>query len=434
MKLIYKFLFFSTVFLSVIINISFVMAEKTDSNEKNLLTSGSSINTNNVDNGEVSLTSGSSININNEKDTDDKSFSNWAADEVNEAKNLGIIPKELCSKYTEAITRKDFCKLIVNTLAVQNSKIIESADISNVNYTDCDDVTVKQASALGIVSGVGNNKFNPNGKITRQEAARMLYTAATISQRNPDFEEYFDWKFVENNKYLDFPYIFADTNKIDYWAAIGVQYCFQNEIMFGVGRNEIGKNVFNSLGTYSREQAYATALRLYKKFNGEGIECEIIRDDETGLYGYKSDSFSLPCKYEKAYRFKDGKAVVSENSVYKLIDSKGNVLLNDIVSSVGLFSNEYEYVYDCYGDYIMVVAAKFRRVGEPGIDYDGSIIVYDCTKAKSIWRIDKIRFTRNGDIIRFDEKENNANVAAFDLFSRKNGDYEHTDEIQIYRK
>jgi len=387
------------------------MAAKIDSNEKDLLTSGLS------------------ININDEKDTDDKSFSNWAADEVNEAKNLGIIPKELRSKYTEAITRKDFCKLIVNTLAVRNSKIIEAADISNVNYTDCDDVTVKQASALGIVSGVGNNKFNPDGKITRQEAARMLYTAATVSERNSDFEEYFNWKFIENNKYLDFPHIFADIDKIDYWAAIGVQYCFQNEIMFGVGKDE-----FNSLGTYSREQAYTTVLRLYKKFNGEGIECEIIRDDKTGLYGYKSDSFSLPCKYEKAYRFKDGKAVVFENSVYKLIDSKGNVLLNDIVSSVGLFSNEYEYVYDCYGDYIMVVAAKFRRVGEPGIYYDGSIIVYDCTKAKAIWRIDKIRFTRNGDIIRFDERENSANIAAFDLFSKKNGDYEHTDEIRIYRK
>ncbi len=70
---------------------------------------------------------------------------------------------------------------------------------------------------MGIVSGIGNDKFNPNGKITRQEAARMLYTAATISQWNPDFEKYFDWKFIENNKYIDFPHSFTDVKETDYY-------------------------------------------------------------------------------------------------------------------------------------------------------------------------------------------------------------------------
>jgi len=403
------------------------MAQKdksvSDSIINNSLVSDSAINNLSV--------SDSAIKVNSSKI---ESCSKWAVNEVNESRNIGIIPDELCSNYTKPITRSDFCKLIINTLIIQNNKIIMSTDndIKKIYYSDTDDIAVKQATVLGIVSGVGNNKFNPNGNISRQEAARMLYMAATISQRNTEFKEYFNYMFYEDNKFLDFPNKFTDIDKIDYWGSVGVQYCFQNDIMFGVGNN-----AFNPSGTYSREQAYVTALRLYKRFNGEGIKSDIVKDNKTGLYGYNNGSLSLPCKYEKIYKFKNGKAIVCENSIYKLINTNGNILIDDINSNIKTLSDKNNYIFDCYGDYIMVMTAKYNRL-EPDKVSSYYMSLYKAD-GKLLWEIEpKIRFTRNGNIIYYDEKctseITNKTVAVFRLYNEKNDEFEFADSMYIYKK
>jgi len=408
MKFAYK-LFFNIVLLVIIINTDFIMAdlEKSDLSVSN-----------------------SAINIYSSKI---ESCSKWAVDEVNESKNIGIIPDELCSNYTNPITRGDFCKLIINTLMIQNNKIITSTDnnIKKVHYSDTNDVAVKQATVLGIVSGIGNNRFNPNGNITRQEAARMLYMAATISERNTEFSKYFNYMFHEDNKFIDFPNKFADIDEIDYWGSIGIQYCFQNNIMLGIGNNK-----FNPSGTYSREQAYITALRLYKRFNGEGIESDIVKDDKTDLYGYNSSSLSLPCKYEKAYKFKNGKAIVCENSIYKLINTDENVLIDNISSNIKMLSDKNNYIFDCYGDYIMVMTAKYSKLESDKISYY-YMSLYKAD-GKLLWEIEpKIRFTKNGDIIYYDEQctseVTNKTVAVFRLYN-ENNDFELVDSMYIYKK
>ena len=45
-------------------------------------------------------------------------------------------------------------------------------------FTDIDDDYVTAAYTIGIVSGVGNDMFNPDSAITRQEAAVMLNNLA----------------------------------------------------------------------------------------------------------------------------------------------------------------------------------------------------------------------------------------------------------------
>jgi len=404
MKLIYRLLFFNIVLLIVITSINFVMAEKSD-----LSTSNSAINTDSTKN---------------------ESCSEWAVNESNESKNIGIIPNELRSNYMKPISRGDFCKLIINTIMVQNDEIISStdSDVKNIYYSDTDDIAVKQATVLGIVSGIGNNKFNPNGNISRQEAARMLYMAATISQRNDEFKKYFNYKFCDDNKFINFPNRFADIDEIDYWASIGVQYCFQNNVMFGTGNNK-----FDPSGTYSREQAYVTALRLYKRFNGQGIESDIIQDNKTGLYGYSN----LPCKYEKAYRFKNKKAIVCENSIYKLISTDGSVLIDDISLGIKSLFDKNNYIYDCYGDCIMVMTAKYSRLEPDKVSYY-STIVYKAD-GKQLWETEpKVCFTKSGDIIYCDERCTsviiNKTVAVFRLYSRKDEEFELSDSIYVYKK
>ena len=46
------------------------------------------------------------------------------------------------------------------------------------NYTDADDITKSEAvdvmSAIGVFSGSDNNAFQPNGNLTREQAAKII--------------------------------------------------------------------------------------------------------------------------------------------------------------------------------------------------------------------------------------------------------------------
>jgi hypothetical protein len=326
--------------------------------------------------------------------TNKADYSAWAKDEIMQAIHKGILPEKFQSDYTKPITREDFCSLIINTLRVQNSKILNSADTSEIAFTDTNNPDVITAYALGIVSGVGDNKFNPDGKITRQEAARMLYRAATISERIKDTEGYFDWRFIDNNKKLNFPYMFDDISKFEHWASLGIQYCYQNEIMFGVGQNN-----FDPLGNYTREQAYLTALRLYKKFNGENIESNAEYDKETNQYQYKGNV------YDKVYTTYKNKTVVLKDNKLSLIDENGNTLIDDISKNISVLSNSDAYVYDCCGDLMIVMQPVYTRTGDIQIDrYEAAL--YKAT-GESLWVMpDNLHFTKSGQVVNVEENNN----------------------------
>lgn len=83
--------------------------------------------------------------------------------------------------------------------------------------------------------------FAPNDPITRQEAAVMLRnTAKVLGAERP----------------VSSPG-FADQDKIADWAKDAVDFVFSAEIMGGVGNRQ-----FDPEGTYTRQQAIMTILRL----------------------------------------------------------------------------------------------------------------------------------------------------------------------------
>lgn len=110
-----------------------------------------------------------------------------------------------------------------------------------VDFEDTNDPDVKLANALGFVSGVGNNKFNPTGKITRQEAATMLMRIGQKYGLEPTSE----------------PIAFSDV-AADSWAKEGIDYVSSLGIMSGVGDGKFDPN-----GLYTYEQTILTVLRLY---------------------------------------------------------------------------------------------------------------------------------------------------------------------------
>ena len=73
------------------------------------------------------------------------------------------------------LTRAQFCAIVVRALGLSQEK---TAEFSDVLQTDWFCGFVGAASKAGIVNGMGDGKFAPQGAITREQAATMLARAA----------------------------------------------------------------------------------------------------------------------------------------------------------------------------------------------------------------------------------------------------------------
>ena len=177
----------------------------------------------------------------------------WAVKEVAEAISAGLVPQDLRSGYTEKITRQDFCRLMVALLEQTSGQTVDQylagKGLSTTHsFSDCSNDQVKAAYALGIVNGRSGSIFDPNGSITRQEAAAMLSRTAKVLGRTAGTRE-----------------SFADTASCPGWAKESIS--FVSGLMDPVSNVKVmqgtGNNGFSPLGTYTREQAILTAVRMF---------------------------------------------------------------------------------------------------------------------------------------------------------------------------
>ncbi|MBP5244875.1 MAG: DUF3089 domain-containing protein [Clostridia bacterium] len=188
---------------------------------------------------------------------EDGSMSDWAVQYVERAVAAGFVPAELQSNYTSPITRKEFAKLSVlfieKELGYTHKEFKEIAKGlgEGISFTDTSDDYVLTASKAGIVNGIGDGLFNPDGKITREEAATMLSRLYILYSSQVSY--------AEN--------AFEDGADISEWALPGVGFCVKYGIMNGVS-----ETLFDPQGLYTREQSLTTFVRLYgvtewKSFN-----------------------------------------------------------------------------------------------------------------------------------------------------------------------
>ena len=228
-------------------------------------------------------------------------ISAWAKPEVENAIETGFVPLSFRDNYKRNITRGEFAKLAMFFLSVQygypgvpivklwspaepndneyfsrefmNAYCSSRTDRNGSFFTDNNtgekysynntgeillprtpflDVNenkdlrfIERAYYLGIVNGIGETDFNPDGEITRQEAAAMLMRVyknyAKTEQTAADFK-------------------FADDSDIADWAKEDVYSINSLGIMQGVG-----ENTFAPLDGYTVEQSVATFWRLYDK-------------------------------------------------------------------------------------------------------------------------------------------------------------------------
>lgn len=180
--------------------------------------------------------------------------SSWAMDEVRQALRYGIVPQPLTQKYTENITRGEFCGLIMQMMMVRYGAdsldtLLGYYDLTMQEnlFPDTNDPYVCAASLLGIVNGTGNGLFTPEREITREEAATMLGRLAK--------------KFWIRTGENSIP--FADLDQVSGWAKDSV--LFVSSLSSGAGMRVMsgtGNNRFSPKGDYTVEQAILTAYRL----------------------------------------------------------------------------------------------------------------------------------------------------------------------------
>ena len=163
----------------------------------------------------------------------------------------GYLSAAQLSMYQSDITRLDFCVALHDMLAIECPDLLLGYPDEASPFSDIDSYSVTRMYRLGVVAGIGGGLFNPYGEITRQEAAVMLRRAAIaagVEEGGADPG-------------------FGDMGIAAEWAVDAIGFMAETGIMRGTGGN-----LFSPLGTYTREQAYVTIVRLARIVSAMGQE------------------------------------------------------------------------------------------------------------------------------------------------------------------
>jgi cell wall-associated NlpC family hydrolase len=174
------------------------------------------------------------------------SASHWAKKDILEAEELNLLTDKVQVNFQNKITREEFSELAVKLYESLSGKEAEAP--TNHPFTDTRNEKIAAANKLGIVNGVGNNRFLPGGTATREEVAVMLYN--TLRAAKPEYG------FTCVNEH-----VFSDQNTISSWAEEAVEYLYGRGVIKGVGNN-----AFNPRAATSREEAIIMVKRIYEAF------------------------------------------------------------------------------------------------------------------------------------------------------------------------
>lgn len=195
--------------------------------------------------------------------------SEWAYDYLNKAAKQNLVPYNTSHNYKAPLTRIEFCTLIANMLnmvpcrqyydmfanpnsytVLQEKATSINTEVKNVIYTDMDEIdgSIKLLSVMGIVNGTGNNMFNPNRYITREQICTILWR---IIKLYPDeFNNYTASVRDENFKY-------NDDNLISDWAKESIYSISKYGFMNGTEHNNFSPQEYCTL-----EQAITIIARM----------------------------------------------------------------------------------------------------------------------------------------------------------------------------
>ena len=170
----------------------------------------------------------------------------WAKKAIEVMASKGVISGTTTESFTPGseIKRADFMLLLVKALGLSAKASGNFADVSaNAYYADA----LATAKKLGIATGVGNNKFNPDDKISRQDMMTLIDRAMKVAKKelpagsNADLEKY------------------TDKSSIASYASQSVSTLIRNGIVTGDGVK------VNALGNATRAETAVLIYRIYNK-------------------------------------------------------------------------------------------------------------------------------------------------------------------------
>lgn len=164
--------------------------------------------------------------------------SEWAREEIGYAEAMGMLD-DLKAPWTGDITREEFCTITYNMI---NFVLLPEWEKASA-FSDTQNKKIAGLYALGVISGRGNGIFDPGGRITREEAATVLYNALKVLDAD-----------------IDIPtddIMFADHEDIEAWAMKNVYKMRKLGIMEGTDTG------FEPKANITVEQAVCTLRRLY---------------------------------------------------------------------------------------------------------------------------------------------------------------------------
>jgi len=192
--------------------------------------------------------------------------SHWAKDDIDFVASRGLIfGTGTAFSPNAAITRADFLMAL---------GILSGADVSGYTQSGFSDVPnnsptmpyIEWAKDNGIVSGIGNNRFSPESRITREQMAVMMINYAKATNYTLPVSRQVN--------------VFADDARISTWAADQVRAIQQAGIMLG---NDI--NMFDPQGDATRGEASAILRRFVELVIDEGTARGWVRN-EAGQWQY----------------------------------------------------------------------------------------------------------------------------------------------------
>ncbi len=222
--------------------------------------------------------------------------SHWAKESYDLGLSKGILHHDINANYSEFITREDFAKLVVHYYIRQkgynNLEELLAVDLSSefdayeypfkdLDYSLDSYKYIVAANILGFVNGVSSSEFAPTAKISREQAAKMLFTVyeKVLKDNSLDVEKH------------DEVAEFIDHSSISQWAN---KYVYPIRAL-GIMNGE-GDNLFNPKGKYTREQAAVTVVRLSQ------MASDVIEDvEEHSPSDYERDRSSDDYDHETSH-------------------------------------------------------------------------------------------------------------------------------------
>lgn len=143
------------------------------------------------------------------------------------------------------MTRAEFATIIARGLGLEQKN---SANFKDVTASDWFYNYVETAYSYGIIKGVSENEFNPNGTITREEASVMVTRAASLCGMDTEM----DALSIRDSLAQFFDYVKASS-----WAQSSLAFCYNEKILDdsvmdikpkeAVTRAEIASMLYNML-------------------------------------------------------------------------------------------------------------------------------------------------------------------------------------------